>query len=293
MIAAECGSFREAALLLALSPSALSRRIGTLEAYLGASMFERRKDGLALTAAGATYFEAVRDPIQRIRRSTESARIQAGPRTVRVMASHSILVGWLAPQVHQFTAMHRDIELELLVGRTAYEFKRDGADILFHSGPQNLDGLTVTKILDIDVIAVAAPMLATGAEAPQSIEAFPGVPRIAVKDRENLWLKWWKTTDSIALLPGEAKEYQTISIALEATAGGAGLSLGLAPHVNKFLRSGALVQCTKHIAEFKRYYGVAYEEDALRKSHDLKAVRDWLVATGRAANNEFRELVRN
>jgi|UPI0008305E61 DNA-binding transcriptional LysR family regulator len=57
VVAAELGSFHKAADRLAIVQSALSRRIGDLEAQLGGRLFEREPTGVRLTLAGAALLE--------------------------------------------------------------------------------------------------------------------------------------------------------------------------------------------------------------------------------------------
>lgn len=57
VVAAQQGSFHKAADRLAIVQSALSRRIGDLEAQLGGRLFEREPSGVRLTAAGDALLE--------------------------------------------------------------------------------------------------------------------------------------------------------------------------------------------------------------------------------------------
>ena len=58
--AAEHGSFRQAATVLNIKQSALSRRIRHLEEQLGVPLFERSSGGVRLTPAGASMAQASR-----------------------------------------------------------------------------------------------------------------------------------------------------------------------------------------------------------------------------------------
>lgn len=57
VVAAELGSFHKAADRLAIVQSALSRRIGELEAHLGGKLFEREPSGVRLTKAGEALLQ--------------------------------------------------------------------------------------------------------------------------------------------------------------------------------------------------------------------------------------------
>src|SRR3546814_17064662 len=56
---ARMGSIKNAAEVLALSPSALSRRVQTLENRMGEALFERKHKALSLTMEGERMLEAV------------------------------------------------------------------------------------------------------------------------------------------------------------------------------------------------------------------------------------------
>ena len=58
VMAAECGSFRQAAELLGLKQSTLSRSISRIEHGLGLTIFERSSGGVKATAAGRSVLRA-------------------------------------------------------------------------------------------------------------------------------------------------------------------------------------------------------------------------------------------
>src|SRR3982751_6654378 len=70
--AAESLSFKDAADALHVSPSALSRRIQSLEEQLGVTLFRRLNPGLELTTEGARYLESVRRVFTELRRAQQS-----------------------------------------------------------------------------------------------------------------------------------------------------------------------------------------------------------------------------
>lgn len=70
---AEEQSFTAAATRLFIAQSALSTAISTLEAELGARLFERGRRGAALTSAGSAFLEPAREAIRAVERAKATA----------------------------------------------------------------------------------------------------------------------------------------------------------------------------------------------------------------------------
>ena len=99
--AAETLSFKEAAADLALSPSAVSRQIQSLEAHLGVALFRRLNPGLEITDEGRRYLEIVNRVLGELRRAQEGFAVpRSGP--LRVSALESFTESWLIPHLADF-----------------------------------------------------------------------------------------------------------------------------------------------------------------------------------------------
>lgn len=81
-IVAEMGGVRDAAKLLNIAPSAISRRIARLEASLGTQLLERSNTGITLTATGRrclTYAHELHSAKERLLKDLEAAKqLQSG-----------------------------------------------------------------------------------------------------------------------------------------------------------------------------------------------------------------------
>ena len=136
------GSFERAADGLAISVSAVSQRLATLEDLLAMPLLLRSGKTLALTAAGKECLTQVcaalgllaAMPLHR----RPSQRLQRSRVTIRPNFAHQILV----PQLASFTAAHPEIELELRLSiRYLDRAAPQGSDIELRAGdPASLAG---------------------------------------------------------------------------------------------------------------------------------------------------------
>jgi len=89
---ADCGSFSRAAELRHLTQPAFSRRIRALEEWIGAPLFDRTVQPVALTEAGARFRPTADETLRRLHEGREEARHAQGAAagTLRFAATHSL-----------------------------------------------------------------------------------------------------------------------------------------------------------------------------------------------------------
>jgi DNA-binding transcriptional LysR family regulator len=113
---AQLGSFSAAARTLGYTQSAVSRQVAALEAVAGRRLFDRSRDGVTLTAAGARLLpRAVRilDELDAAAREAAGAEIAGGP--VRVGAFATAAAG-LVPKA--LASLPRELQVTLREGTT-------------------------------------------------------------------------------------------------------------------------------------------------------------------------------
>lgn len=125
--AAQGRSFRAVARDLALSPSAVSRRIASLEDFLGVRLFDRSGLTPVLNAAGRRYIESVEPGLRAITAATDALAGDHDSR-VRVAASHSFVSTWLLPRLPDLLDQ-TGIDVEPVVGAGFAALTQNQADI--------------------------------------------------------------------------------------------------------------------------------------------------------------------
>lgn len=138
-------SFRQAALDLGLSPTALSSAIGKLEAQLGVRLFNRTTRSVALSDAGRAFVDAIGPALDDISAAMQAARAsQETPSgTLRINAFPEA-ADTIAPLVLTFLRRYPDVHVDLVTEGRLVDIVADGFDL----------GLRAQNLVPSDMIAV-------------------------------------------------------------------------------------------------------------------------------------------
>ncbi|ABD53639.1 LysR family transcriptional regulator [Jannaschia sp. CCS1] len=213
-------SARAAAASLGSSHSTVLRRLQALEAALGARVFDRTPDGLAITGAGerlltkAQQIEA--DVLEVERDVAQSDIVLKGP--VRLTAPPAVLKYLLLPALSQFRADYPDITLDVIATDGFSDLGRRDADIAirFAANPDEyLVGRTLPPFHD--AIYVAAD--------------HSGGPDTGHQDGWIAWTAEQRFQDRIARTPFAASPigWRLPGLELQAEAARQGLGMALLP----------------------------------------------------------------
>ena len=95
------------------TPSAVSRRIQTLEGELSTPLFTRFTRRLELTAAGAQFLDATGRGIYLIEEATAAVRPRRHGRVVRLSTAQYLASTWLLPQLAVLRRRRPDIDIRI------------------------------------------------------------------------------------------------------------------------------------------------------------------------------------
>ncbi|BCP04393.1 LysR family transcriptional regulator [Mycobacterium paraintracellulare] len=112
------GGFTAASRRLGLSQPAVSRTIATLEKELGLPLFMRRRDGLALTEAGAVALTHAREAVRQLTLMRTEVAGLAGDitGTLSLASLPTATATLIAPQLRTFARRHPAVTIRLLEG---------------------------------------------------------------------------------------------------------------------------------------------------------------------------------
>ena len=139
--AARLGTFERAAEELAITASAVSKRVGTVEDLLGAQLLVRGAKALGLTAAGKEYLEQVRAALGLLAAVPLHQRTAQRQERLRVCAPPTFARQILVPNLEAFTLAHPQVELEVMLSIPYLDAGSADADIEVRNGdPQGAGG---------------------------------------------------------------------------------------------------------------------------------------------------------
>lgn len=145
---ARVGSIRRAADRLAITSTALNRRILAIEEDLGTPVFERLSNGVQLNAAGELFILHVRQQLSDIERVKSQIADLSGVRRghVTVVCSQALMVDFLPHMVSKYRALHPGVSFSSFVSgrREAVERLVDlSADLALVFAPETSSGVKV------------------------------------------------------------------------------------------------------------------------------------------------------
>lgn len=155
--AAEEGSFTGAARRLEVSVPAIAKMITALERHLGASLFDRSTQGLALTADGEGYLESCRPLLEQLAAADEAlGDASSRPRGTLVVGAPAFLAQHcIVPSLPWFHARYPDIRIDV---RSVDQNPEAGAiDVWVVLGWPKPADLVHRRIGQMQLLACAAP----------------------------------------------------------------------------------------------------------------------------------------
>ena len=234
--AARLGSFERAADELAVTASAVSKRVATVEDLLGGPLFTRSAKALVLTASGREYLEQVRAALALLAAMPQHRRLAQGQQKLRVSAPPTFARQILVPELASFSAASPDIELEVVLSVPYVDGQAGGADIeVRHGDAAALGG----RVLLLDrVLPMAAPLLMSRLPPLRQPADLAHAPLLRTPIEP--WSPWFRAAGLAWAEPASGPKLVDLGLTLEAAASGLGVALARPSLARQWLKSGGL-----------------------------------------------------
>jgi DNA-binding transcriptional LysR family regulator len=152
------GSFTRAADHLAITKSAASQQVATLERELGVQLLHRSTRSLALTEAGTALRDEAQALLDQAQRLAERTRHQAAQLTglLRITSAEDT-ANWAAPVVAEYVRRHPGMQVEYRPSDRLLDLVSEGMDLSLRTTGRRDSSLRAVNLAVFDVWCVASP----------------------------------------------------------------------------------------------------------------------------------------
>ncbi|VXC85484.1 LysR family transcriptional regulator [Pseudomonas sp. 8Z] len=225
--AARHASFTRAAQELAITQSAVSRHIRTLEEYFDCRLFERRGRSLHLSEQARALLPGLREGFDGLARACASVQRDDG--VLRLKAPTTLTVRWLLARLSHYRLAYTDAEVQLTsawMDVDKVDFRQEPFDcaVLLSDGnfPDEWESTLLFREWLIPVCSTA-----DAADGPWSLQRLQAAEQLHPTADRRDWRRWLQATglhDAVPLKNGQM--FDMLELGIVAASRGYGVSIG-------------------------------------------------------------------
>ena len=236
--AARTGSMSAAAIELGVTHGAISRRIGLVEHWLGAPIFERIGRGVRLTPQGQIFVRRAERSLASLAALRSELSTQRSRGSVRLSALPSVARLWVMPHLARLeVATGHDLVDVVAEHRLARLDDRE-ADLAIRYGSGGWPGLSSRLLFHDRILPAASPAIA---RALAGCEAADLLRETLIVDGDGAdWRRWCRTAGLSYVEAGPRRRYIDYDLGIEAARQGLGVVLLRLPLASHAVADGSL-----------------------------------------------------
>ena len=282
---AELGSFTAAAAAVGVTPAAVSRSVGRLEARLAVRLFVRTTRQIRLTDDGRVYYEQCQQGLQQI---ADAGRLLTGQQvvpvgTLRISAPTTYAHYRLFPMLPRFVAAYPKVQVEISVSNRNIDFVEEGFDLAIRLGIPQDSRLVARKLEDATLGVFASPGYLKRRGTPKSLADLKKHDCIQFvlpsTGRPLPWLFRESGEDVERTLIGSVKVLEDVLGCVNHARAGGGLVQIYHFIADDAVRRGELVEVVKRCGGRSRPFSVLYPQNR-HMSARVRVFVDFLVTSG-------------
>ena len=155
----DSGSFTDAAKVLKMAKSAVSRHITLLESEVGARLLNRTTRQISLTKVGQIYYQSCQRIVEETQfMQNEISVLQNQPvGSLKIAATNSIGNIYIAPLIVEFMRLYPNINVDLRLQDQVIDMVEEGVDVSIRVGWLKDSNLVAKKVTDSRMVLTASP----------------------------------------------------------------------------------------------------------------------------------------
>ena len=288
-------SFKNAALELSVTPTAVSHQIKLLEESLGLPLFDRLTRALALTPQGEAMLPKVREGLECFAVAVENAHERVTHGRLIAVLPPSFATRWLVPRLRRFALAQPSLNLQVIrslntidgnpvAGAAALEpadLRQEDSLVAIRFGNGVYPGYHVDRMFGSDYIAVCSPKL---------LEAGPPL-RVPTDMRQQVllhddatanersgpsWEDWFRLAGVTGVDTKAGPHFGDSGMVYVAALDGLGVALASRPLVANAIAQGRLV-APFDIAVGQNYAYYLVIQESIFNRPAVQVFRQWLL----------------
>tara|TARA_B100001109_G_scaffold255904_1_gene263170 strand:+ start:110452 stop:111315 length:864 start_codon:yes stop_codon:yes gene_type:complete len=269
-------SFVAAADELAVTASAVSHQIKTLEEYLGVSLFSRSKRKVELTSAGEQYLVAVKHALDEIEVATQRLTSNLDTNVVNISVAPNFLIRWLMPRMSKFQELYPDVELQINTSLGLIDFSRSNTDMAVYFGNGEWQDIEMHYLRRLTLVPVCSPQRMRGPHPLKEVADLRHHTLIYVSKRKHEWDDWLELAGAGFMTPKNSLAVSNGHLATAAALDNLGIALADITLTSREVESGRLVvPFDIPLDSHKAFYLVYRKHRPLTVG--MKAFQEWLM----------------
>jgi LysR family glycine cleavage system transcriptional activator len=277
-------SFKQASEELCVTPGAVSRHIGNLEAFLGATLFMRGHREIRLTRAGESYFREVRHALSQIGQATSTLSSRFNESLLRLKLPPTFAIRWLVPRLGRFHAQHPEISVQVTTSHDPVDFEEEDVDAAVIYASELGKDLAGERLLPEALLPVChASFCPQSAMSPQQLA---GKILLHSIRRPDDWPRWFAAAGWADPELKQTLVFENSSMTCQGALDGLGIALAQCAFVSDELRTGRLKTPVSYLLRRNVAYHLGYPKDRAA----MRSIRMFHVWLAHEASLSCREI---
>ena len=272
---ARTGSVKAAAEELSLSSPALSRRLQSLERFIGKPLFERRHHALVMNADGDRLLALVAPAIDQLSDAIETVAGNTGIMRLRLGVLPLFASQRLMPRLGELRIAHPTLHLDIDTGAHAIARLGDGIDAAIVLTRDVDPALYARRLDQNEVFAIAAKDLEVGGKPVRDPTQLKDLTVFLHRDMPDTFEEWRKAVKLDAMEPAAIDLFDSGQLMLDAAAQGLGVAFMHGSHLAS-ANDDRLTRVFAQPVESPYSYWFVCRPRAL-ETRPVKLFHDWVV----------------